>query len=66
MAYKWFYGGGDLVTKLCPTFLQPQELWSWPGSPDHGVSQARILERVVTSSQGTNDFKGPQKYFHEF
>ena len=39
-----------LVTHLCPTLLQPL-----PGSSDHGVSQARILEWVSISLENLPD-----------
>ena len=32
-----------LVTRLCPTLCNPMD-YSLPGSPVHGISQARILE----------------------
>ena len=41
-----------LVTKLCPTLHNPMDC-SPPGSSDHGILQARILEWVAISfSQG--------------
>ena len=44
----WYICGGGLVTKSCPTLATP---WtgSLPGSPVHGVLQARILEWVAIS-----------------
>ena len=41
--------GGGLVSQLCPTLATP---WSCspPGSSVHGISEARILEWVATSS----------------
>ena len=41
--------GSDLVAKSCLTLETPQSL---PGSSVLGISQARILEWVVTSSPG--------------
>ena len=38
-----------LVAKPCPTFCDPMNC-SLPGSSVHGISQARILERVAISS----------------
>ena len=39
-----------LVTHSCPTLLQPM-----PGSSDHGISQARILEWVSISLENLPD-----------
>ena len=51
--------GGGLVAKSHPTLVTPQT--KPPGSSVHGVSQARILERVAASfsrgiflTQGSN------------
>ena len=35
-----------LVTQLCPTLCDPMD-YSLPGSSVHGISQARILQRVA-------------------
>ena len=40
--------GGDLVTKRCLILCDPMDC-SPPGSSVHGISQARILERVAIS-----------------
>ena len=43
---------GALVAKSCLTLATP---WSLPGSSVHGISQARILERVaISSSRGSS------------
>ena len=39
---------GCLVAKSCPTLCNPMD-YSPPGSPVHGISQARILEWVAIS-----------------
>ena len=40
-----------LITQLCPTLWDPMDCSS-PGSSVHGISQARILEWVVTPFSG--------------
>ena len=46
--------GGDLVIKSCPTLCDTMEC-SLPGSSDHGISQARILEWIAISfSRGSS------------
>ena len=37
-----------IFAHLCPTVCNPMD-WSPPGSPVHGISQARILEQVAIS-----------------
>ena len=50
-----FFNCCFLVTRLCPTFLQPHEPHSSPGSSIHGISQARTLEWVAISfSRGSS------------
>ena len=42
------------VAKLCATIRNPMD-WNLPGSPVHGISQARILEWVAISfSRGSS------------
>ena len=41
-------GGGDLVTKSCPTLCNPMD-YNPPVSSVHGIFQARILEWVAIS-----------------
>ena len=36
-----------LAAQSCPTFCDPMD-WSPPGSSDHGISQARVLEWIET------------------
>ena len=49
--YRW-YKCCCLVAKWCPTLLWPRSL---PGCSSHGISQARMLERVVISfSRGSS------------
>ena len=45
------------VAKSCPSFFKPMDC-SPPGSSVHGISQARILERVAFPSSG--DLTDPQ------
>ena len=40
------------VAQLCPTLCDPMD-YSLPGSPVHGIFQARILEWVATSMLGS-------------
>ena len=43
-----------LVAQLCPTRCDPVDC-SPPGSPDHGISQARVLEwDVISFSRGSS------------
>ena len=46
-----------LVTQSCPTLCDPLD-YSLPGSSVHGISWARILERVAISSPG--DLPNPE------
>ena len=39
------------VAQLCPSFCNPTD-YSPPGSPVHGIFQARVLEWVAISSSG--------------
>ena len=48
-----------LVAQSCPTFCDPM-VGSLPGSSVHGISQARILERVATSSSRASS--GPRNW----
>ena len=44
-----------LVAEFCPTLYDPMD-YSLPGSPVHGIFQARILEWVAISFPRTNAF----------
>ena len=47
-------GGGGLIAQLCLTLYDPMDC-SLPGSPVHGILQARILEWVgIFSSRGSS------------
>ena len=47
-----------LVAQSCPTLCDPMDCSS-PGSPVHGISQARILEWVaMPSSRGSSQPRG--------
>ena len=46
--------GGSLADQSCPTLCDPMEC-SPPGSSDHGILQARILEwAAISSSRGSS------------
>ena len=48
------FGGGGVVTKLCPTLASPMDC-SPPDSSVHGILQARVLEWVAISfSRGSS------------
>ena len=51
-----------LVAKSCLTLLWPHGLCSLPGSPIHGISQARILEWFAISfSRGSSQPRDPTR-----
>ena len=53
-----------LVIKSCPTLLYPMDC-SPPGFSVHGISRARILERIaMSSSRGSPSPRNPNSHLH--
>ena len=51
------------VAQLCPTLSDPMD-WSLPGSSDHGIFQARVLEWVAIAFSAIQVWVSPNPHQH--